>query len=124
MGITFIKATIRNPQDPKRMLEEKFLVDNGATYSLVLANKLKKLGIKPHRKQEFVLADGTKVTREIGDAIFEFQGVRAAAPIVFGVKGDEPLFGAFSLKALGLVLDPFQRKIHPAKLFLAKVQPR
>ncbi|MEK7521581.1 MAG: aspartyl protease family protein [Patescibacteria group bacterium] len=122
MGITFVKATIRNPQSPKKMLEEEFLVDSGATYSLVPASQLKKIGIKPHRKQEFTLADGTKVTREIGDAIFEFQGVRAATPIVFGVKGDEPLFGAFSLEALGLVLDPFQRKIHPAKLFLAKAR--
>lgn len=118
MGITFVKATVKNPQNPKKILEKEFLVDSGAIYTVVPKDELLKIGIKPHRKQEFTLADGTKVEREVGDAIFEFEGIRGAAPIVFGKRGDFPLLGTFTLEALGLILDPFQRKLKPAKLFL------
>lgn len=116
MGITFVKARLRNPRYPAKSLVEEFLVDSGALYSVVSKEDLFKLGLKPHRTQEFVLADGTKVKREVGDAIFEFEGIRGAAPIVFGEKGDSRLLGTFTLEALGLVLDPFQRKLRPMKL--------
>lgn len=118
MGITLIRAKIRNPQNPTKELEEEFLVDSGAVYSVVSQEKLAKLNIKPHRKQEFTLADGTKIEREIGDAIFELEGLKAASPVVFGKKGDSLLLGVFTLEALGLILDPFQRKLRPMKLLM------
>ncbi len=116
MGITFVKARLRNPQYPSKSLVEEFLVDSGTLYSVLPREDLLGLGLKPHRKQEFVLADGTKVTRDVGDAIFEFEGIRGAAPIIFGEKGDSHLLGTFTLEALGLILDPFQRKLKPMKL--------
>ncbi len=118
MGLTNIKATIKNPERPAQQTVAEFLVDSGATYSVVPNKTLAKLGIKPHRTVEFALADGTKVSREVGDAIFEFEGVRGAAPVVFGHRGDTNLLGVFTLEALGLVLDPFQRKLRPMRLFL------
>lgn len=118
MGITYIKATIRNPEKPTRSVEEEFLVDSGAYFTVLPEAELKKIGIKPHRKQEFMLADGTKLERELGDAIFEYAGVKGAAPIIFGKKGDQKLFGAITLEVLGLVLDPFQRKLRPMKLLM------
>ncbi|MBI4004831.1 aspartyl protease family protein [Candidatus Roizmanbacteria bacterium] len=118
MGVTYVRLNVKNPQHPSKTLEREFLVDSGATYSVVPKKELKELGIKPHRKQEFTLADGTKVRREIGDAIFEYEGIRGAAPIVFGEKGDSTLLGVFTLEALGLILDPFQRKIKPMKLMM------
>ena len=89
MGMTIVRTTIKNPEKPSMSIEEDFLVDSGAVYSVVPEDKLLKLGIKPHRKQNFVLADGTKISREIGDAIFEIEGLRGAAPIVFGKKGEK-----------------------------------
>ena len=118
MGITYVKAKIVNPQFPKKQVEQEFLVDSGATYSVMPKQELLKIGIKPHRKQEFFLADGTKIIREIGDAIFEFEGLKGAAPIIFGEKGDSHLLGVFTLESLGLILDPFQRKLKPMKLLL------
>ena len=118
MGITVIRTIIKNPEKPSKSIEEDFLVDSGAVYSVVPEDKLLKLGIKPHRKQNFVLADGTKISREIGDAIFEIEGLRGAAPIIFGKKGDSLLLGAFTLEALGLVLDPFKRKLRPMKMLM------
>jgi predicted aspartyl protease len=118
MGITLTRAKIKNPEFPQKEKELEFLVDSGAIYSVVPKDDLQKLGIKPHRKQQFTLADGTKVEREMGDAIFELEGVRAASPVVFGKRGDSLLMGAFTLEALGFILDPFKRKLRPMKLLM------
>lgn len=118
MGITFVHIKVKNPQTPNKALEKEFLVDSGATYSVVPGDDLLKIGIKPHRKQTFLLADGSKMEREIGDAIFEINGTQAAAPVVFGKKGDSLLLGVMTLEALGFILDPFQRKLKPIKLLM------
>jgi predicted aspartyl protease len=118
MGITTTYVTIINPQNPKQGQELEFLVDSGAVYSVAPKETLEKIGIKPHRKQVFTLTDGSKVEREMGDCIYELEGIRGAAPIVFGKKGDATLLGIFTLEALGLALDPFKRKLKPMKLIL------
>ena len=55
----------------------------------------------------------------MGDAYFEFQGEGGAAPVIFGEKGDEPLLGATTLESIGLVLDPFKRRLIPMRMLLA-----
>ena len=40
-------------------------------------------------------------------------------PVIMGRRGDEALLGALTLEALGLVLDPFKRELHPMRLMLA-----
>lgn len=119
MGITFINATVKNPEKPKKEEEVEFLVDSGAIFSVVDSRILEKLDIKPSREQEFTLADGTKVKREVGNAIFQINGTIGASPVIFGKKGDSNLFGALTLEALALVLDPFKRKLRPMKLWMA-----
>jgi len=68
---------------------------------------------------DFNLADGTTISREVGDACFEFQGQRGPAHVIFGEEGDEPLLGATTLESLGLVLDPFKRRLIPMRMVLA-----
>ena len=118
MGLTFVRMNIKNPARPRKTFAEKFLVDSGALYSVVSEKNLLELGIKPQRIQEFTMADGTHVSRKIGDAIFELDGVQAPAPVIFGKKGDATLLGVVTLEALGLMLDPLQRKLRPMKLRL------
>ena len=118
MGITLIRARIKNPEKPKLEKEEEFLVDSGAIYSVVPAKILKSLGLSPQREQEFTLADGTKVKREVGYALFEFDGHQAPSPVVFGKRGDSILLGVVTLESTGLVLDPFKRKLRPMRLLL------
>jgi len=80
---------------------------------------LKKIGVRPHRRVDFSLADGTIITRQVGDAYFELKGEGGAAPVIFGEEGDEPLLGATTLESLGLVLDPFKRRLIPMRMLLA-----
>src|SRR6185295_7343468 len=72
MGVTNVKATVGNPADNSRRREVEFLVDSGATYSLVPSEILSELEIEPHSLREFVLGNGEFVTRRMGTATFEY----------------------------------------------------
>jgi clan AA aspartic protease len=119
MALTAQVLTVRPSRNAKRKAEVKFLVDSGAVYSLVPAGTLRKLGLRPYREVTFSLADGTTITRKVGDAYFEIDGNRGPAPVIFGEEGDEPLLGATTLESLGLVLDPFKRRLIPMRMVLA-----
>ncbi len=118
MGLTYIKATVINPADPSKRLKVEFLVDSGAIYSVVPKADLKRLGIKPCGSKEFTLADGTKIIRKFGNALFSFQKTPGASPVIFGEKGDNTLLGMVSLEALGYVLDPLRRELRPLPMVL------
>jgi clan AA aspartic protease len=113
MGITNVNATVGNPADPHRSCEVQFLVDSGATYSLVPAEILESLGIEPHSQREFILGNGEIVRRRMGTAIFEYRGARGDSLVMFGEPGDAPLLGATTLEGFGLILDPFRRELKP-----------
>lgn len=116
MGITKIVMTVSNVANPKKQFKGEFLVDSGATHTVVPAGILKKLGVKPHGEEMFVLADGKIITRKIGSAFYKYGNAKAAAPVLFGKKGDNLLLGVFTLEALGLSLDPLKRSLYKATL--------
>ena len=113
-----MQLTIKNPQNPKSSYIGTFLVDSGATYTVVPESVLKRLGIKPDREETFVLADGKLIKRKVGSALYEYQGIKSAAPVLFGEKHDSNLLGVFTLEALGLTLDPLKRQLYKALLRL------
>jgi clan AA aspartic protease len=124
MGLTHQKLTVKPSRRSRKAIAVNFLIDSGAVYSLVPAKLLKTLGIQSYKTPEFTLADGTTVTRPVGDAYFEFHGEGGAAPVIFGQEGDEPLLGVTTLESLALILDPFQRKLRPMKrVLMARARP-
>ncbi|MFH1840847.1 MAG: aspartyl protease family protein [Candidatus Shapirobacteria bacterium] len=119
MGITNVNLKVSNLKDESRFIEENFLVDSGASLSVLPPNLAKKIGVKSTgEKRQFSLADGTIVEREIGEALFEFQNKRAPSLVIIGKRNDSPILGALTLESMGLVLDPFKRQLFEAKLFL------
>lgn len=118
MGLTKVSLGIKSLDDPSKVVQEDFLVDSGAFYTVLPLWLVKKLGLKSKFEQEFFLADGTKVTRNMGDAFITFEGREIASPVVLGQKDDSALMGVLTLDAMGLILDPFSRKLHSAKLSL------
>ncbi|MBI2149206.1 MAG: aspartyl protease family protein [Acidobacteria bacterium] len=116
MGMTTITAKVSNPADSSRSAEVKFLVDSGAGFSVVPSSTLQQLGIEPRRRKEFDMVDGQSISRQIGAAMFEYQGELTVAPVIFGEEGDATLMGATTLEGMGLVLDPLRRELRPMKL--------
>lgn len=118
MGLTTVTLTITNPENKAKTITEEFLVDSGAFYTVLPKRMVERLDLKPNYRQDFRLADGTKIRRPVGSAYITFQGRKTASPVVLGRNGDNALLGVLTLEALGLILDPFKRQLHPAKLML------
>src|SRR3989338_8571404 len=118
MGLIHVDAIIAHPGHPRKTAKLTFLVDSGAIYSVVPKSVLRRLGVKPHSKKTFTLADGSRITRDVGGLLFRFDGQQGASPVIFGEKGDSALFGIVSLEALGFMLDPIRRELCPLPLVL------
>ncbi|MBI2405094.1 aspartyl protease family protein [Candidatus Gottesmanbacteria bacterium] len=119
MGITTISAKISSVKEPQKQIVEKCMVDTGAAYTVVPYASAKKLGLKAVKTQEFVLVDGTSVKRKLGHAFVEIDGDRAPSTVVIGEKGDFALIGVVTLENMGLMVDPFKRKLRPMRLILS-----
>jgi clan AA aspartic protease len=119
MGLTVLEIEVGNPATPETTERIEFLIDSGAIYSVVPSAVLGRLGIRPLVEQEFRLADGTKITRKKGVALFKYGDRIGGADVIFGEEGDSVLLGAFTLEALGLVLDPLRRELRPLPMILA-----
>jgi clan AA aspartic protease len=119
MGITVLEIEVGNTSQPDITEKVEFLVDSGAIYSVVPSAILDRLGIKPIAEQEFRLANGEKIVRKKGVALFKYDGRVGGADVVFGEPGDSTLLGAFTLEALGLSLDPLRRELKQLPMILA-----
>ena len=116
MAVTYIEGEVRGPSGKSEPV--RFLVDSGATYSLLPKPVWRAIGLTPKRKVTFVLADGTTVERSVSEAYLILPHGEAHTPVILGEEGDEALLGAVTLEILGLVLNPFDRTLHPMRMLL------
>lgn len=123
MGLNVLDVEVGNPARPETTETVEFLIDSGAIYSVVPREILDRLVIRPLARQEFRLADGSKIVRDKGGALFRYQGQVGVADVIFGEEGDSVLLGAFTLEALGLALDPLRRELKPLPMILAGLPP-
>jgi clan AA aspartic protease len=119
MGITRLNVDVANPADPDNSRSIEFLVDSGATHSVVPTDILNELGIKPSGIQHYRLADGTKIERKKGVAAFRYQERFGGSSVIFGEPGDLTLLGVVTLEDLGLGLDPLRHELLPLPMLLA-----
>src|SRR5439155_12303080 len=112
---------IGNPANPAVTERLDFLIDSGAIYSVVPAPVLERLGIQPLSTQEFRLANGTKVQRKKGMAVFKYGDRIGGADVIFAEEGDSILLGAFTLEGLGLSLHPLRRGLEQLPMLLGVV---
>ncbi len=117
MGITYIEGTVGGPTGKQTTTE--FLVDSGAKYTLLPLKIWKAIGLKPERRLTFVLADGTKIKRDVSECYINLLQGKTHTPVVLGKAGDEALLGVVTLDELGLAFNPFQRSLKPARMMLA-----
>ena len=111
MGATHVTVTIRNPADPDRSWEGLFLVDTGATDSLVPREALEGIGLTPRGTRTYVLADGSEIQFGIALAEIEFMGDYTGGPVIFGDDNAEPLLGVTALESVGIEVDPRNQQL-------------
>jgi len=116
MGATYIAGTVTGPTGKK--VTVRFLVDSGASYTLLPEKAWKRIGLKPKRAELFALADGTTVERQVSEAHIAIPQGDSHTPIILGETNDEPLLGVVTLEILGLVLNPFNRTLQPMRSLL------
>lgn len=114
--MTYVEGTVRGPMGAAGV---RFLVDSGATYTLLPLEVWPELGLEPTRSLGFTLADGTQVERQVAEAHVSLPQGAAHSPVILGEAGDEALLGAVTLEVLGLVLNPFTRELQPMRMLLA-----
>jgi clan AA aspartic protease len=117
MGLTFVEGTVAGKRGKKAAV--KFLVDSGATYTLLPEKDWKAIGLKPKRTMTFTLADGTEVRRAVSECHITLPQGDGHTPVILGEPDDEALLGAVTLEILGLVLDPFKRVLQVMQGMLA-----
>lgn len=93
-------------------------MDTGATYSLFPRALLARLGVTPHDRAEFLLADGRSIVRELATVVLQLDERTRHVLCIVGENGDEPLLGATALELFGLTADPVNRRLVPATLYL------
>jgi len=120
MGLIVFELEVANPATPEKTEKVEFLIDSGAVYSVVPIPVLERLGIRPLQEQQFRLADGSKIVRKKGGAVFKYRDLVGVADVIFGEEGDSNLLGALTLEALGLSLDPLRRELKPLPMILAQ----
>ena len=105
MGLTHVPVTIRN-LITRDAFTIKFLIDTGATESMVPASELRKIGIQPGIRRSYELANGQLEEFDIGFAEISFLDETIYGELLFGPDNTEPLLGANALQAAGIVVDP------------------
>jgi aspartyl protease family protein len=117
MGITYIEGNVTGPSGNRATA--KFLVDSGAKYTVLPAETWKAIGLVPKRRLTFVLADGTQIERDVSEAFIALPQGESHTPVVLGAEEDQALLGVVTLEELGLVFNPFERSLQPARMLMA-----
>ncbi len=97
------------PDGPFEALEA--LVDTGATYTFVPSSLLERLGVRSIDSETFVIADGSRIERRVGEALIRLDGRTRTTMVIFGDEGSSPLLGAFTLEAFSLSVDTRNRRL-------------
>jgi predicted aspartyl protease len=116
MGITYISGTVTGPKGERTL---DFLVDSGATYTLLPFDVWQAIGLTPKRSITFALADGSKVERAVSECHIALDVGEGHSPVILGEPGDDALLGVVTLETIGLVFNPFSRTLHPMRFLLA-----
>ena len=112
MGTFTTSIEIGNPEG-SRYETVAALVDTGARITILPASFLRDLGVTPHTRFTFILADGREIQRPVGQTWIRIAGRSVITLVVFGDEDIEPLLGAYSLQGLMLGVDSPNERFIP-----------
>lgn len=113
MGVFRVACRLENIVDRKKAIDvADVLVDTGSEHTWIWADLLTKIGIKREKKDlQFVMANGTLITRSVGFAIIRVDQAFTVDEVVFAEEGDLQLLGARSLEGMNLTVDAARKKL-------------
>ena len=94
------------------------MVDTGATYVTLPTPLLRDIGVTPHERYSFILANGSHIEQDVGRAWVRLDGREEITIVVFGAEGAPALLGAVALESLGLAVDPVAKRLLPVPGYL------
>lgn len=113
MGAFYTSCRVHHTVDREKKAEiPKLLVDTGSEYTWIPEKTLNQLGIQREKKDlNFVMANGTTITRSVGFAIIHVDDQFTIDEVVFAEEGDMLLLGARTLEGLNLTVDARLKKL-------------
>jgi clan AA aspartic protease len=111
MGLIYTVTELSNIKGGGGTFSMPFLVDTGATDTVVPAEELEKIGVTREGKRDYELADGSVVSYDVGYAFVRVNNEKVAANVIFGERGCEPLLGVTVLESAGFIVDPVRQMI-------------
>ena len=110
MGLLQVKGQLTGPTG---IVEEvEFLVDTGATLSVVPQSLAQKLGLKATRSQRVVIAGAQDDTWPIAEARLKLDAGEVTTPCFIAPDGPV-LLGAVALESLFIAVDPVGKRLIP-----------
>ena len=97
------------PDGPFEALEA--LVGTRATYTVVPAPTLRRLGVEPIDRLTLILPDGSRREQPLGEARVRIGGRERTTVLVFGDEGGSALLGSVTLGAFALSIDAVSRRL-------------
>ncbi len=94
------------------------LVDTGASHTALPASMLRRLGVVAREKGRFQLANGARVTRDVGQTWIRTDGRSIMTIVVFADEGATPLLGAVTLEEFRLGVDPLAKRLIEVTAYL------
>ena len=90
MGTFSVGCKIANHTDRDRAARiPRVLVDTGGEYTWIAGATLEKIGVAREKKDlEFIMANGTRITRSVGFALIHVGNTFTIDEVVFTEKGD------------------------------------
>jgi clan AA aspartic protease len=110
MSPIHVAVTLTSIGSTNEAYEAKFLVDTGATDSLVPASELARIGVEPGGKTGYELADG--IVHEFRFGLVEIRFMNeVTAGVIFASDNSEPILGVTALDSVGVSIDPGSRTL-------------
>ncbi len=117
MSHVYVNATVRG----KRSKRARFLVDTGATHSLVSPKLAREAGLVVGPARDKVrLANGKTLRIPLASGVIKVDGREAGVAIWVG-PCDEPLIGVETLESLGLCVDPRSGRLKPTRPYAGRL---
>ena len=107
MGVFYIDCTVENMAEPDKSAHvEQLIVDTGSEFTWLAQDILTQIGVRVRKPdQQFMMANGEVITRDVGYAILKVNGFETVDEVVFAQPGDLNLLGAHTLEGFGAIID-------------------